>query len=71
MDCRQYPNDYNCTLTISGEEPEVLKAAVLHAVQTHGEKDTPEFRAQLKTMLADEMPTPMGEAKRTQPRATV
>lgn len=53
-DCRQYPSEVNCTLTIAGEEQEVLDAATMHAVAVHGEKDTQEFREQLKSMLADE-----------------
>lgn len=54
IDCREYPSDNKCTLAISGEEPDVLDAAVSHAVAKHGHKDTPEFRSQLKSMLKDE-----------------
>lgn len=57
MDCRDYPSQVGCTLRISGEEEEVLNAAVQHAVAVHGEKDTPGFRAQLRAMLKDETPT--------------
>jgi hypothetical protein len=53
-DCRQFPNEVGCTLTISGEEQEVMDTATMHAVTVHGETDTPEFREQLKTMLVDE-----------------
>ena len=53
-DCRQFPSEVNCTLTISGEEQEVIDAATMHAVAVHGETDTPEFREQLKHFLADE-----------------
>jgi hypothetical protein len=53
-DCRQYPNEVGCTLTIAGEEQEVIDTATMHAVAVHGESDTPEFREQLKTMLVDE-----------------
>jgi len=53
-DCRQFPSEVNCTLTIAGEEQEVLDAATMHAVAVHGHTDTPEFREQLKTLLADE-----------------
>ncbi|MGO8894441.1 MAG: putative quinol monooxygenase [Streptosporangiaceae bacterium] len=31
-DCRDFPSQTNCTLTISGEEDEVLTAATQHAV---------------------------------------
>jgi len=53
-DCRQFPSEAGCTLTIAGEEQEVLDAATMHAVAVHGETDTPEFREQLKTMLVEE-----------------
>jgi hypothetical protein len=53
-DCRQFPNEAGCTLTIAGEEKEVMDAAAMHAVAVHGESDTPEFRQQLKDMLVDE-----------------
>lgn len=54
MDCREVPNAANCTLTISGEEEEVVKAAVEHAVSVHGEKDSPEFREEIRKSLKDE-----------------
>jgi predicted small metal-binding protein len=44
-DCRDFPSDNNCTLTISGEEDEVVAAATQHAVSTHGHEDTAEVRA--------------------------
>lgn len=53
-DCRKYPSEANCTLTISGEEQEVVDAATMHAVAVHGETDTPEFREQLKSFLVEE-----------------
>ena len=54
MDCRDFPSESKCTLTISGEDDEVLRAAVLHAVDVHGHKDTPEFRSELKKALKPE-----------------
>lgn len=53
-DCREFPSEQNCTLTISGTEEEVLAAAVQHAVSSHGHQDTPEFREQLRGFLVDE-----------------
>ncbi len=53
-DCRQFPSEKNCTLTIAGSEEEVLTAAVRHAVEEHGHEDTPELREQIKAMLKDE-----------------
>jgi predicted small metal-binding protein len=54
VDCSKFPSDINCTLYISGKPDEVLKAAVEHAVSTHGHQDTPELREQLVTMMVDE-----------------
>jgi len=54
VDCRDFPSTVKCTLTISGEEDEVLRAAALHAADVHGHRDTPEFRKQLRQALKDE-----------------
>jgi predicted small metal-binding protein len=54
VDCRLFPSENNCTLTISGTEEEVLKAATEHAVSSHGHEDTPEFREQLRAAMQDE-----------------
>ena len=53
-DCRQFPSEKNCTLTIAGSEDEVLTVAVRHAVEEHGHEDTPELREQIKGMIKDE-----------------
>jgi len=54
VDCRDFPTANNCELAISGSESEVLDLAVLHAVTSHGHKDTPALREQLRSMLKDE-----------------
>ena len=53
-DCRAFPSEKNCTLTISGEEQEVLDAAVAHAVAVHEHQNSPELHGQLRAMLTDE-----------------
>jgi predicted small metal-binding protein len=53
-DCRRFPSESNCTLTIIGEQDEVVNAAAEHAVSVHGHEDTPEFREQIKGMLEPE-----------------
>jgi len=53
-DCRLFPNAKNCTLTISGMEEEVLTIAVQHAVASHGHKDSPELRTQIRSMHGEE-----------------
>ena len=50
-DCRRFESDSHCTLTIIGEQDEVLEAAAQHAATVHGHADTPEFRAQLAGIL--------------------
>ncbi|MFE7131158.1 DUF1059 domain-containing protein [Streptomyces sp. NPDC057638] len=53
-DCRRFPSETNCTLTISGEEDEVVRAATEHAVSVHSHADTPELREQIRASLEDE-----------------
>ncbi|HEV8609261.1 MAG TPA: DUF1059 domain-containing protein [Thermoanaerobaculia bacterium] len=53
-DCRKFPSDRHCSLTISGTEEEVLEVASQHAVASHGHEDTPELRERLRGMLEDE-----------------
>lgn len=53
IDCRWFPSDSKCTLAISGKEEEVVKAATEHAVSAHGEKDTPEFRKEIRRLLKE------------------
>ncbi|MFD5869597.1 DUF1059 domain-containing protein [Streptomyces sp. NPDC102402] len=53
-DCRKYPSVSNCSLTISGEEDEVVRAAVEHAVSVHEHQDSPEMREQIRGSLEDE-----------------
>jgi hypothetical protein len=53
-DCRRFPSENNCSLTIAGTEEEVLDVALYHAVKSHGHNDTPEFREQLRAFLTDE-----------------
>jgi hypothetical protein len=53
-DCRKFPSENNCTLTIAGKEEEVLPLAIYHAIKDHGHEDTPELREQIKSTLEDE-----------------
>ena len=56
IDCRTMPSDLNCTLTIAGDEDDVLDAATLHAADKHGHANTPELREQLRGALTDAEP---------------
>ena len=55
-DCRDFPSDTNCTLTITGTESEVLDASLQHAITVHGHEDSPEVRDWLRQNLKDEAP---------------
>ena len=50
-DCRRFPSDSNCSLTILGDEEEVVRAASEHAVSVHGHEDNEELREQVRGML--------------------
>ena len=53
-DCRDFPSESGCSLTIAGEEDEVVSAATAHAVAVHGHEDSPELRDQLRASLKPE-----------------
>ena len=54
IDCREFPSESNCSLTIAGTETEVLKAAAEHAVSSHGHTAGPELVDALRSALHDE-----------------
>lgn len=54
IDCRDFPNEINCSLFISGSIKEVLNIYMRHAIEEHGHKDTKELRKQIKAMLKPE-----------------
>ncbi|MFE0187541.1 DUF1059 domain-containing protein [Streptomyces sp. NPDC059008] len=56
IDCRDFPSETNCSLVISGEEEEVVRAASEHAVSVHGHTDGPELREKIRSTLKNEMP---------------
>jgi predicted small metal-binding protein len=56
VDCRTMPSEIGCTLTIAGEEDEVLDAAAAHAVDKHGHENTPELREEIRAGLVDVEP---------------
>jgi predicted small metal-binding protein len=52
VDCRDYPSEMNCTVAISANaKPELVEAAVQHAVAVHGHHDSTELREQLSKMI--------------------
>ncbi len=55
IDCREYPSEMNCTLSLAADsENELLEAAVQHAVAVHGHTDTPELRQEIRKLLKEE-----------------
>jgi predicted small metal-binding protein len=53
-DCRRFESESNCTLSIIGEEDEVIASAAEHAAAVHGHQDSPELREQIRDMLEPE-----------------
>jgi predicted small metal-binding protein len=56
VDCRDMPSESNCTLTIAGEEDEVVRAASEHAASVHGHTNNAELQGQIRGALKDEAP---------------
>ena len=55
IDCREYPSQMNCTVTIFADShAELLEAAVQHAVSVHGYEDSPDLREQLQKAFREE-----------------
>ena len=63
-DCRRFPSDSDCSLTIIGEEDEVVEAAAQHAVSVHSHDDTPELREEVRGMLEPEENYVSGEREK-------
>ena len=53
MDCRTMPSESGCSLVLVGEEDEVLRAAVAHAVDVHGHTDGDDLRNGLRASLTE------------------
>jgi predicted small metal-binding protein len=48
IDCRDFPGDVKCTVSISADtDEELVEAVVEHGTKVHGYADTPEFRASI------------------------
>lgn len=57
IDCREFPSEMQCSVAISADrEDELIEAAVQHAVAIHGEKDTPEFRSDIRRAIHEGAP---------------
>jgi len=57
VDCREFPSESNCSVTIMADtEDELVAAAVQHAVAVHKHQDTPELRKDIRGMIRTGMP---------------
>jgi hypothetical protein len=52
IDCRDFPGP--CSLAVSGEEHEVVRAQAAHLAAVHDMPNTAEVRAYVRSMLKDE-----------------
>jgi len=53
VDCRLYPSEKGCTLSIEGTEEEVIEASINHAVTAHGHTNSPELKEKIKSLMKD------------------
>lgn len=54
LDCRNFPSDVDCSMTLIGEPEELERAAVEHAISVHGEHDTLDLREAIRKAMRDE-----------------
>ncbi len=49
IDCRDYPGDIKCTVSLSADtDEELIEVVVQHGIKVHGYEDTPEFREKIQ-----------------------
>lgn len=53
VDCRDTPSVSGCTLAMSGDADELVRAAAVHAADVHEHADTPELREEIRNGLRD------------------
>ena len=54
LDCRLIPSELGCTLSLSGREDEVVRAATDHAIEHHREAVTADLESLIRASLVDE-----------------
>ena len=58
IDCRDYPDEHNCTVALSANsKEELLEAVIQHGTRVHGYKDTPAFREQMTQAFKEGTPS--------------
>ena len=53
VDCRLFPSEKGCTVSIEGTEEEVLDAATDHAINAHGHTNSPDLREKIRALMKD------------------
>lgn len=66
-DCRTYEGD--CSVTITGTEEEVVPIAAWHAINGHGETDSPELYDMIRSSLEPVHEEEAGRAQVDRPPA--
>jgi predicted small metal-binding protein len=58
IDCREHPDPTGrCSVAISADSAdEVVEVAMQHGIKSHGFKDTPDMRRQLKSSIKEGSP---------------
>jgi predicted small metal-binding protein len=57
IDCRDYPGNIKCTVSISADtEEELLEAVVQHGTKVHGYEDTSDFREKIRNEFKEGAP---------------
>jgi predicted small metal-binding protein len=57
IDCREFPSENKCTISIAADsEAELLEAAAQHAAATHGHEDSPQVRTELRKLFREGSP---------------
>ena len=55
IDCRKFPSEKNCTVSIAADtRQELMEAAVQHAVAVHGHTDGPQLREMIGQAIQQE-----------------
>jgi predicted small metal-binding protein len=55
IDCRKYPSEKNCTVSIAADtRQELMEAVVQHAVAVHGHTDGPQLREMIGQAIQQE-----------------
>ncbi|MFN2431441.1 MAG: DUF1059 domain-containing protein [Gemmatimonadota bacterium] len=68
VSCLDWPSESGCTLTLQGDEEDLFRAALLHALDAHGHADTPEFREAIRAAIRGAPEDPRPSANPPPPR---